>query len=242
MQLVPIDWLFIIGYGVVAFGIGVYFSKRASRNMDEFFIAGRKLPWWLAGTSIVATTFAADTPLAVSGLARGGGIYSNWFWWSALMGGMLCVFFYARLWRRAGIITDIEFIELRYEGPPASALRGFMAIYGGVLQNCIVMGWVMLAMIKICDVMLGWPKVTTLVVLMVIALTYTLMSGFWGVVMTDLLQFVMAMTGSITLGESSCGSLAAPPAWSSRSAPHPISSPGSFTSCPTSPPQASWRS
>ena len=199
MQLHWIDWLFIVGYCCVAFGIGVYFSKRASRSMNEFFVAGRNLPWWLAGTSIVATTFAADTPLAVCGFARGGGIYANWFWWSALMGGMLCVFFYARLWRRAGVITDIEFIELRYEGRPASALRGFMAIYGGVLQNCIVMGWVMLAMIKICDVMLGWPKVQTIVVLMAIALSYTLLSGFWGVVMTDLLQFVMAMTGSIAL-------------------------------------------
>ncbi|HOZ48759.1 MAG TPA: Na+:solute symporter [Candidatus Hydrogenedentes bacterium] len=199
MQLNWIDWVFIVGYCVVAFGVGVYFSKRASRDMSEFFVAGRNLPWWLAGTSIVATTFAADTPLAVSGLARGGGIYSNWFWWNGVMGGMLCVFFYARLWRRAGVITDVEFIELRYSGRQASVLRGFMAVYGGVLQNCIVMGWVMLAMTKICDVLLGWPKVTTIIVLMVITLAYTVMSGFWGVVMTDLVQFIMAMTGSIAL-------------------------------------------
>ncbi|MBN1341436.1 MAG: Na+:solute symporter [Phycisphaerae bacterium] len=199
MQLRPIDWFFIIAYCLVAFGIGIYFSKRASQNMDEFFVAGRNLPWWLAGTSIVATTFAADTPLAVSGFVRSKGIYANWFWWSALMGGLLCVFFYARMWRRAGIITDMEFIELRYEGKAASSLRAFMSVYGGVLQNCIIMGWVMLAMAKILDVMLGWPKVTSITVLVVMALFYTVLSGFWGVVMTDLVQFIMAMAGSIAL-------------------------------------------
>ncbi len=216
MQLHFIDWCFIIGYCLAAFGIGVYFSKRASRNIGEFFVAGRNLPWWLAGTSIVATTFAADTPLAVSRLARGDGVYANWFWWSALMGGMLCVFFYARLWRRAGVITDVEFIELRYEGKPASALRGLMAVYGGVLQNCIVMGWVILAMIKICGVLfdlesltdqlthltgvnLAWGKLVVIAALMLIALGYTVLSGFWGVVMTDLVQFIMAMTGSLAL-------------------------------------------
>ncbi|MCP4639713.1 MAG: Na+:solute symporter [bacterium] len=216
MQLAFVDWMFIVGYCFVAFGIGVYFSRRASKNIGEFFIAGRNLPWWLAGTSIVATTFAADTPLAVSGLARGGGIYSNWFWWSGVMGGMLCVFFYARLWRRARIITDIEFIELRYDGPQAATLRGFMALYGGVLQNCIVMSWVMLAMVKICEVMfnlapidaaltsatgieLAWGKLVVIAVLLLFALGYTVLSGFWGVVMTDLIQFVMAMTGSLAL-------------------------------------------
>ena len=199
MKLHLVDWFFIAGYCAVAFGIGVYFSKRAGSSIGEFFIAGRNLPWWGAGTSIVATTFAADTPLAVSGFVRRAGIYENWFWWNGVMGGMLCVFFYARLWRRAGILTDNEFIELRYDGRSASALRGFMAVYGGVLQNCIVMGWVMLAMLKICDVMLGWPKITTLVVLLLIALGYTVLSGFWGVVVTDLLQFAMAMTGSVAL-------------------------------------------
>ncbi len=199
MQLEAVDWVFIVGYCLIAFGIGIYFSRRASKDMGEFFVAGRNLPWWLAGTSIVATTFAADTPLAVSGFVRSQGIYGNWFWWSALMGGLLCVFFYARLWRRANIITDMEFIELRYVGPPATALRAFMSVYGGVLQNCIIMGWVMLAMAKICDVMLGWPKVTSIAVLVVMALGYTVLSGFWGVVMTDLVQFIMAMTGSIAL-------------------------------------------
>ncbi len=199
MQLESIDWGFIVGYCVVAFGIGIYFSKRASKNMEEFFVAGRNLPWWIAGTSIVATTLAADTPLAVSGFIRSDGIYANWFWWNALMGGMLTVFFYARLWRRARILTDMEFIELRYAGRPASTLRGFMALYSGVLQNCIVMGWVMLAMAKICQVMLGWDKVLSIGVLVMMALFYTVLSGFWGVAMTDLIQFTMAMIGSVAL-------------------------------------------
>jgi len=199
VQLGYIDWCFIVGYCVVAFGIGIYFSRRASRNIGEFFIAGRKLPWWLAGTSIVATTFAADTPLAVSKLSRADGIYANWFWWSLVMGGMLCVFFYARLWRRARILTDVEFVELRYAGRPASTLRAFMALYHGVLKNCIVMGWVMLAMIKMCDVLLGWPKLTSISVLVFVAFCYTVLSGFWGVVVTDFVQFTMSMIGSVAL-------------------------------------------
>ncbi len=199
MQLNLVDWCFIVGYCVAAFGIGLYFSKRASRNISEFFIAGRNLPWWIAGTSIVATTFAADTPLAVAKLSRAQGIYGNWLWFGYLMGGMLCVFFYARLWRRAHILTDVEFIELRYSGRPASALRALMAVYSGVLRNCITMGWVMLAMVKICDVLLGWPKLISISVLVFIAFSYTVLSGFWGVVMTDFVQFIMSMTGSIAL-------------------------------------------
>lgn len=199
MQLHWVDWALIAAYCLAALFIGIYYSKRASSSMQEYFIGGRSFKWWLAGTSMVATTFAADTPLAVSKLARAGGIYENWFWWSALMGGMMCVFFYARLWRRAGVVTDVEFIELRYDGRSAAVLRGFMAVYGGILQNCVVMGWVMLAMAKMCDVMLGWDKFTSIAVLMVITLTYCLLSGFWGVVMTDFIQFGIAMAGSITL-------------------------------------------
>ena len=199
MQLHAIDWFFIVGYAVAAFGVGIYFSRRASQSTEEFFIAGRALPWWLAGTSMVATTFAADTPLAVSGLVRKGGIYENWLWWSSLMGGMLTVYFFARLWRRAGILTDAEFIELRYSGSSASALRGFYAVFYGVISNCISTGWVILAMTKICDVLLGWPKELSVAVLVLLALAYTALSGFWGVVMTDLIQFAMAMTGSVAL-------------------------------------------
>lgn len=199
MQLDLLDWSFIVGYCVFAFGVGVYYSRRASTSIEEFFIAGRKLPWWIAGTSIVATTFAVDTPLAIAGFVRSGGIYENWFWWCILMGGMLSVFFYARLWRRAGIITDVEFVELRYDGRSAVVLRLFMAVYRGVLYNCIVMGWVILAMTKVCEVLLGWDKVLSIAVLMSIALAYTVLSGFWGVVVTDFVQFIMAMTGSVAL-------------------------------------------
>lgn len=199
MQLHWIDWIFIAGYLIAALAIGFAFAKRAGSSLEEFFIAGRTLPWWVAGTSIVATTFAVDTPLAVAGFVRGEGIYANWFWWCILMGGMLSTFFYARLWRRAGILTDVEYIELRYEGKSAAVLRVLMALYGGILKNAVVMGWVILAMAKICDVLLGWDQWMSITVLMVIAVVYTLLSGFWGVVVTDVIQFVLAMIGSIAL-------------------------------------------
>jgi SSS family solute:Na+ symporter len=199
MQLHPIDWLIIGGYIAAALGVGVYFSKRASANLDEFFVAGRTLPWWVAGTSIVATTFAVDTPLVISGFVRGEGIYANWLWWCILMGGMLSTFFYARLWRRAGIITDVEFIELRYEGRSAALLRVLMAVYGAVLKNAIIMGWVILAMAKVCDVLLGWDRGWSITIMIAIAVGYTLLSGFWGVVVTDVIQFALAMGGSIAL-------------------------------------------
>ena len=199
MRLEAIDWAFIVGYGVFAFGVGIYFSRRANQSIEEFFVAGRSLPWWIAGTSIVATTFAVDTPLVIAGFIRTGGIYENWLWWCVLMGGMLSVFFYARLWRRAGILTDVEFMELRYTGRSAAVLRGMMAIYGGVLYNCVIMGWVILAMTKICEVLLGWDKVSSIAIMMTLALSYTLLSGFWGVVVTDFVQFIMAMFGSIAL-------------------------------------------
>ncbi len=216
MQLHWIDWLLIFSYCAVALAIGAWYSRRATKNIEEFFVAGRNLSWWVAGTSIVATTFAADTPLAVARLSRGGGIYENWLWWSGLMGGMLCVFFYARLWRRAGILTDVEFIELRYDGKSAAVLRGFLAAYSGVLQNCIVMAWVIVAMVKISgslfdlsalDTLLAswtglsiaWGKLIVITGLILITLLYTALSGLWGVVMTDFLQFIMAMTGSVSL-------------------------------------------
>ena len=199
MHLNWVDWLFVGGYCLVALVIGLYYTHRASSSIDEYFVGGRKMTWWLAGTSIVATTFASDTPLVISGFVRSEGIYANWFWWSALLGGMFCVFFYARLWRRSGIITDVEFIELRYEGRSAAVLRGFMALYGGVLQNCVTMGWVMLAMMKICNVMLGWDKWTSMAAMMALLVFYTVLSGYWGVVMTDFFQFIMAMAGCIIL-------------------------------------------
>jgi SSS family solute:Na+ symporter len=194
-----IDWAVIAGYCVLALAIGVYFSKRASKNIGEFFIAGRNLPWWIAGTSIVATTFAADTPLAVTGFVRTQGIWGNWLWWNVLMGSMFATFFYARLWRRANILTDVELIELRYAGKPAAILRGSLAIYHSLVRNCIIMSWVVLAMVKISSEFLLWPKGAIIAVALGLVVAYSVLSGFWGVVMTDLVQFVIAMVGSIIL-------------------------------------------
>lgn len=200
----PIDWAIIIGYILFALGLGIYFSKRAGKDMNEFFISGRNLPWWLAGTSMVATTFAADTPLAVTGIVVEDGIAGNWLWWNAVLSGMLATFLFARLWRRSEIITDVEFTELRYSGPSASFLRGFRALYIGLPINCITMGWVILAMQKIVVLTLNLPdttftKVYVVLVCLLIAGIYCALSGFWGVVMTDIVQFGMAMVGSIAL-------------------------------------------
>ena len=199
MQLDVLDWTVIIASLVFSLLVGVYYTKRASRSLREFFTAEGSLPWWLVGTSMVATTFAADTPLVVSGLVRKGGIFENWLWWSALMGGMLTVYFFAGLWRRARLLTDVEFVELRYEGKSAAVLRAFGAVYYGVLVNCIVMGWVTLAMSKILHVMMGWDKVFSVAILVVLTLSYTTLSGYWGVVVTDFFQFALAMLGAIAL-------------------------------------------
>jgi len=197
--LAPIDWGIIFGYIALVIGLGIYLSKRATENMESYFVAGRKLPWWLLGTSIVATTFAADTPLAVSGLVRTQGIAGNWYWWSGAMAGMLGVFFYSRLWRRSGIVTDTQFAELRYSGKPASALRGFRALYFSLVYNTIVMGWVMLAMAKILGGVFGLPKWQAVGFCFIIAVVYTSLSGLWGVVITDLVEFCTAMFTSILL-------------------------------------------
>ncbi|CUS94755.1 sodium:solute symporter family transporter, partial [Candidatus Kryptonium thompsonii] len=146
MQL--IDWIIVAAYFLLSVIIGVYYSKRAGKSVGEFFLSGRNLPWWLAGTSMVATTFAADTPLAVTELVAKNGIAGNWLWWNFLFGSMLTVFFFARLWRRAGILTDVEFVEVRYSGKPASFLRGFKALYLGLFVNTVIIGWVNVAMVS----------------------------------------------------------------------------------------------
>ncbi len=204
MNISPIDWAIVVGYVLFALGLGIYFSKRAGKNINEFFVSGRNLPWWLAGTSMVATTFAADTPLAVTGIVVNDGIAGNWLWWNAVLSGMLATFLFARLWRRSEIITDVEFTELRYSGPSASFLRGFRALYIGLPINCITMGWVILAMQKIVVLTFGLQDDTNTKILVVlgcllIAGIYCALSGFWGVVMTDIVQFGMAMVGSIAL-------------------------------------------
>ncbi len=160
MILTALDWVIIVIYFLVSAGIGLWFASRGGRSVNDFFLTGRSLPWWLAGTSMVATTFAADTPLAVAALVARNGIAGNWIWWSAASGSMLTVFFFARLWRRAGILTDVEFAELRYTGRPAAILRGFRALYLGLAINCVIMGWVNLAMAKILSVTLGWDELT----------------------------------------------------------------------------------
>lgn len=196
MQLTTLDWAVLALYFLISLGIGLYYKARASKGVNEFFLSGRNVPWWLAGTSMVATSFAADTPLAVTGLVAKGGIAGNWLWWNFVAGGMLTVFFYARLWHRAGVMTDVEFAEIRYSGRPAAFLRAFRALYLGIPINCIVMGWVNLAMVKILMLILGVPKLAALaIVLGLIGVTSLIstMSGLWGVLVTDLFQFAIAM-------------------------------------------------
>ncbi len=194
-----IDWLIILSYIAFSLGVGIYFSKRAASSTEEYFLSGRSLPWWLVGTSMVATTFAADTPLAITEFVRGPGIWQNWFWWNLLMGSLLGVFLFSRLWRRAEVLTDNELLEIRYSGKPAAFLRAFKAGYFAILYNFIVMGWVINAMASVVSVMLSMDKWTAVWLCVVIAVVYAILSGFWGVVVTDLVQFVIAMFGSITL-------------------------------------------
>jgi SSS family solute:Na+ symporter len=197
--LTSLDWAIIVSYFLASAAIGVLLSKRGGQSVTDYFLSGRKLPWWLAGTSMVATTFAADTPLAVAGLVARNGIAGNWIWWSAAAGSVLTVFFFARLWRRAGILTDVEFAELRYSGRPAALLRGFRALYLGIPINCVIMGWVNLAMGKVLAVTLGWDRLTAVLISLAITSIYAALSGLWGVVVTDFVQFVLAMSGCIAL-------------------------------------------
>jgi len=199
MTLTFIDWAIISAYFLISLAIGVFYSRRAGRNVGEYFLSGRNLPWWLAGTSMVATTFAADTPLAVAGLVARNGIAGNWIWWNAALGSMLTVFFFARLWRRAGIMTDVEFAELRYAGRPAAILRGFRALYLGLPINFVIIGWVNLAMAKILAVTMGWNRLTAVLACLAITGFYSSLSGLWGVVVTDFFQFVFAMSGTVAL-------------------------------------------
>jgi len=202
MKLSVADWLVVAAYFAINLGIGLYYRKKASASTGDFFVSGREVTWWLAGTSMVATTFAADTPLAVTGLVAKQGIAGNWLWWNFLLNGMMTVFFFARLWRRAEVITDAELVELRYGGKPAAFLRGFRALYFGVLMNCLVVGWVNLAMEKILGTALNIPKTWAVVICLgIMALTgfYTTISGLWGVLWTDVVQFVLKMGMVIVL-------------------------------------------
>ena len=227
MALNSIDWIVIIAYLAMNLLISLYYRRRSSGSTEEFFVSGRNVSWWLAGTSMVATTFAADTPLFVTGVVARNGIAGNWIWWSQCLSGMMTVFFFARYWRRAGILTDVEFVELRYEGKAAAFLRGFRAIYLGGLMNCLILGWVIKAMISITTVLLGdaiaqgrvlqigigghnlfsytlgEPAHTGLLicVLLLVPFTgiYTFIGGLWGVLVTDLFQFILKMSMIIVL-------------------------------------------
>ncbi len=197
MQLVTVDWLVILSYGVIALAVGLIFARRAGKGIGEFFLSGRNAPWWLLGTSMVATTFSTDTPNLVTDMVRTNGVSQNWAWWAFLITGMCTVFFYAKLWRRSGAFTDIGFYELRYSGGIAAFLRGFRALYLGVFFNVMIMATVTLAAIKIAGVLLGIDKFTTVLIAGTVTVIYSAMSGLWGVVVTDLLLFAIAMIGSL---------------------------------------------
>lgn len=200
--MATIDYLIILIYFIISLLIGIYYSKRAGKSTQDFFLSGRNLPWYLAGISMVATTFAADTPLAVTELVAKNGVAGNWIWWNFAFGGMLTVFFFARLWRRAGIMTEAEFAEIRYSGKPAKFLRGFRALYLGLFMNVIIIGWVNKAMSSILQGMFGIDESVVMFYVfgcMLLVAFYSALSGLWGVVVTDAFQFFIAMLGCIIL-------------------------------------------
>lgn len=196
MLLTRLDWIIVVVSLAVTFVPAIVLARRAGRNITEFFAAGRQAPWWLIGISLVATTFSTDTPNLVTDLVRGGGVAGNWVWWSFLLTGMATVFFYARLWRRSGVLTDLEFYELRYTGRAASFVRGFRAIYLGLFFNCFVIASVTLAASKISAVLFGWPQMQTLAVCVVVPIVFAATAGLWGVMVTDTIQFCITITSA----------------------------------------------
>lgn len=196
MHLNYVDWIIVIVSISICFLPPLFLSRRAGKNTAEFFTSGRAAPWWLIGVSMVATTFSTDTPNLVTNIVRNNGVAGNWVWWAFLLTGMMTVFFYARLWRRSGVLTDLEFYELRYSGKPASFVRGFRAIYLGLFFNCVIMASVNLAAAKIANVILGWPMTRTLIICSIINIVFAATAGLWGVLVVDLIQFGIAMTGA----------------------------------------------
>ena len=197
MTLSTLDWIIVFSYFTLSLFVGVWASKQAGRDTKSFFLAGRNMPWWLLGVSMVATTFSTDTPNLVTDLVRQNGVSGNWGWWAFLLTGMLTVFVYAKLWHRSGVLTDIEFYELRYSGRAAAFLRGFRALYLGLVFNVLVMGAVSLAAIKFGEIVLGWPGWLTLTIACSITLAYSTLGGLKAVIITDFVQFILAMVGSI---------------------------------------------
>ena len=232
MTLSAADYAVIVAFFAINLGIGLYFARRGGKSLGEFFLSGRSVPWWLAGVSMVATTFAVDTPLAVTGFVTKHGIAGNWVWWSSVMSGILTVFFFAKLWRRSGVLTDVEFIELRYSGKPAAALRFVRAIFQGVIVNTIIMGWVNLAMAKVLELTLHVPKLEALAVCLVFTGVYVTIGGLWGVLVTDLLQFVVKMSMAIVLAVAAVAAVGGIPELERKLAPldtaHRVATSGSI--------------
>ena len=197
MIIEVIDWIIIAIYFLTALGIGIWSSKKAGSDTTSFFLAGRNMPWWLLGISMVATTFSTDTPNLVTDLVRQKGVSGNWAWWAFLLTGMLTVFVYAKLWRRSNVLTDIEFYELRYSGKPAAFLRGFRALYLGLIFNVLIMGTVSLAAIKFGEILLGWQGWFTLLIACSVTIIYSVLGGLRAVIITDFVQFILAMIGSV---------------------------------------------
>jgi solute:Na+ symporter, SSS family len=199
MTLSAIDWAIVAAYFALTTVVGLLFTKRGGENLSEYFLSGRSASWWLAGFSMVATTFAADTPLVVTGLVASHGVAGNWLWWNMVMSGMLTVFFFARLWRRANVLTDVEFAEIRYSGPPARFLRGFRAIYLAIPINLIILGWVTRAMIKVLTISLGVSPYIAVGICFLITVVYSTAAGLRAVLWTDLVQFIIMMSAVILL-------------------------------------------
>lgn len=197
MQLHLIDWIIVIGTLIICFGPALFFGKRAGKSTAEFFASGRSVPWWLAGLSMVATTFSSDTPNLVADIVRRQGVAGNWCWWAFLLTGMATVFFYAQMWRRSGVMTDLEFYEIRYSGKAASVVRGFRSIYLGFLFNCVIMATVNLAACKIAGILFGMPRWQTLSICGVLNVVFAAHSGLWGVLVIDMIQFFIKMTAVI---------------------------------------------
>jgi Na+/proline symporter len=197
MQLQPVDWIVVVITLIICFAPSLFFGKRAGKNTSEFFVSGRAVPWWLAGLSMVATTFSSDTPNLVTDIVRRNGVAGNWVWWAFVLTGVATVFFYARLWRRSGVLTDLEFYEIRYSGTAASVVRGFRAVYLGLLFNCMIMATVNLAAVKIAGILFGLERWQTLVALGVLNVAFAAHSGLWGVLVIDMIQFFVKMTAVI---------------------------------------------
>jgi solute:Na+ symporter, SSS family len=194
-----LDYCVITAYFAVMLVVGYIARKRGQATLEDYFTGGKNLPWWLVGTSMVATTFAADTPLAVAGITASDGIAGNWIWWNFMFSGLITVFIYARLWKRADVITDVEFISIRYSGKPARILRGFRALYLAFPINCIILGWVTVGMAKVLTILTGAEQWTVILLLYFLIGTYIAFSGLWGVIITDFVQFIVAMGGSVLL-------------------------------------------